>query len=125
MKNLINNPSAPFDATQDKPLRARKCVSHEEMKLLTEDQVNEYMLELSDKWEALENPPVLISAKYKFADFIEAMKFVNKVAELAEKEGHHPDITIHYNKVEITLWSHFINGLSINDFIVAAKIDNI
>jgi 4a-hydroxytetrahydrobiopterin dehydratase len=55
----------------------------------------------------------------------QAMKFVNQVAELAEKEGHHPDIAIHYNKVEIILWTHFVKGLSINDFILAVKIDNL
>ena len=103
----------------------QKILSHEEMKILDADKVDEYMQELNDRWEALENPPIMIRAKYKFPDFVEAMKFVNKVADIAEKEGHHPDITIHYNKVEITLWSHFINGLSVNDFIVAVKIDNI
>ena len=51
------------------------------------------------------------------------MKFVNRVADLAEDEGHHPDIIISYNKVEIILWTHAIGGLSTNDFILAAKID--
>ena len=66
-----------------------------------------------------------ISKTFKFADFKEAMKFVNKVADLAENEGHHPDINISYNKVEIILWTHAIGGLSTNDFIVAAKIDQL
>ena len=61
--------------------------------------------------------------KFKFADFKEAMVFVNAVAAIAEGEGHHPDIIISYNKVEITLFTHAIQGLSINDFIVASKID--
>lgn len=63
--------------------------------------------------------------KFKFKNFVEAMKFINKVAEIAENEGHHPDFSVHYNKVEIELFTHAINGLSENDFIVAAKIDNI
>ena len=63
--------------------------------------------------------------KFKFKNFVEAMKFVNAVAEIAEQEGHHPDFAVHYNKVEIELFTHAIKGLSENDFIVAAKIDRI
>ena len=64
-----------------------------------------------------------IFKEYKFKDFIGAMNFVDKVAELAEEEGHHPDIHINYNKVLLELWTHAIGGLSENDFILAAKID--
>ena len=60
--------------------------------------------------------------KFKFRNFSEAMKFVNSIAEIAEQEGHHPDFCVHYDKVEIEIWTHAINGLSENDFIVAAKI---
>ena len=63
--------------------------------------------------------------QFKFRNFKEAIAFVNKVAEIAEKEGHHPDIKISYNKVSIKLFTHSIKGLSENDFIVAAKIDRI
>ncbi|MBP7006666.1 MAG: 4a-hydroxytetrahydrobiopterin dehydratase [Candidatus Pacebacteria bacterium] len=66
-----------------------------------------------------------ISKDYKFKDFVEAMAFVNKVADVAESEGHHPDIQISYNKVHIDLTTHAIKGLSENDFIVASKIDKI
>src|SRR3989344_1430799 len=104
-------------------LANQKCVSHEGMKVLLQEEISEYLTQVSDQWESVENPPMMIRARYKFEDFVGAMKFVNKVADIAEKEGHHPDITIHYNKVEIILWSHFVNGLSINDFIIAAKID--
>ncbi len=62
---------------------------------------------------------------FRFRNFKEAIKFVNSLAELAESEGHHPEICIHYNKVETELWTHAIKGLSENDFIMAAKIDNI
>lgn len=51
------------------------------------------------------------------------MDFVNKVARIAQSEGHHPDIHIFYSKVIIELWTHAIGGLSENDFILAAKID--
>lgn len=64
-----------------------------------------------------------LSRTYHFTDFPEAMRFVNSVAELAEAEGHHPDIAISYSTVTLTLTTHAIGGLSENDFILAAKID--
>ncbi len=62
---------------------------------------------------------------FKFKNFAEAINFVNSTAKIAEDEGHHPDISIHYNKVELDLCTHAIKGLSDNDFILAAKIDRI
>jgi 4a-hydroxytetrahydrobiopterin dehydratase len=67
-----------------------------------------------------------IQRDFKFKNFKEAVAFVNKVAELAEHEGHHPNILLHsWNKVRLTLYTHAIGGLSENDFIVAAKINEI
>lgn len=66
-----------------------------------------------------------ISRKFGFKTFKTAMKFVNRVADLAEEEGHHPDFAIHYNEVELLLWTHKIGGLHENDFILAAKIDKL
>jgi len=67
-----------------------------------------------------------IHKEYIHPDFKKAMLFVNAVAMVAEEEGHHPDILIFgYNKVKITLFTHAINGLSENDFIMAAKIDEL
>src|SRR3989338_4781094 len=67
-----------------------------------------------------------IAKEFKFKDFKEVMVFVNKVAELSESEGHHPDIFIHgWNKVRFELSTHAIGGLSENDFIMAVKIDDI
>lgn len=63
--------------------------------------------------------------KLKFKDFVQAMEFVNAMADLAEEEGHHPDFTVHYNEVEISIWTHAVNGLTENDFILAAKIDSL
>jgi len=59
----------------------------------------------------------------RFVDFVSAMAFVAKIAELAEAEGHHPDFCVHYNRVDVTLWTHAAGGLTENDFILAAKID--
>ena len=66
-----------------------------------------------------------IYKEYKFSGFKEAMNFTNKVAAIAESEGHHPDFAILYNRVIINLTTHAIGGLSENDFIMAAKIDQI
>lgn len=74
-------------------------------------------------WEILENKK--IKQQFQFKNFKEAMHFVNQVAEIAETEQHHPDIYIFYNKVIIELWTHFIDGLTENDFIMAAKIESI
>lgn len=66
-----------------------------------------------------------LQRSFEFRDFLEAMKFVNRVAEVAEQEGHHPDFAIHWNKVELTLWTHKIGGLHENDFILAAKVNRL
>lgn len=58
-------------------------------------------------------------------DFVAAMAFVNAMATLAEAEGHHPDFCVHYRRVDVTVWTHAIDGLSENDFILAAKIDTL
>lgn len=65
-----------------------------------------------------------ISRDFEFKDFKTAMAFVNKVADIAEGEGHHPDIHIWWNKVRLDLSTHAIKGLSTNDFILAAKIND-
>lgn len=66
-----------------------------------------------------------MSKSFKFKDFAEALAFTNKVGVIAEAEGHHPDIALSWGKVGISLTTHAISGLSVNDFIVAAKIDAI
>ena len=73
----------------------------------------------------LEAGATRLTRAFEFADFLGAMRFVNSVAEIAEAEGHHPDIAIHWNKVDLVLWTHKIGGLHENDFILAAKIDRL
>ena len=73
--------------------------------------------------DAAAGKPPAITKRYDFADFLTAMAFVDKMAALAEAEGHHPDFCVHYNRVDFTVWTHAIGGLSENDFILAAKID--
>ena len=61
--------------------------------------------------------------RFEFKDFMDAIAFVNRVAEIAEAEDHHPSITIDYKRVTFTIWTHAIDDLSENDFILASKID--
>lgn len=84
-------------------------------------KAKEMLLHLN-AWKLIENAGKL-EKEFKFGDFKGAVAFVNKVAEVAESEKHHPDIGVRYNRVTLTLYTHKINGLHENDFILAAKID--
>jgi 4a-hydroxytetrahydrobiopterin dehydratase len=66
-----------------------------------------------------------LQKSYRFKDFREAQAFVNRVGDLAEEQGHHPDICFGWGQAEITIWTHKIDGLTESDFILAAKIDEI
>lgn len=103
-------------------LTQMKCQACEGwMKPFTKEQYEPYLKQI-DGWDVLEE--VKIKKEYKFSDFAQALAFVNKVGRIAEKENHHPNIYLYgWNKVRITLTTHAINGLSSNDFIMAAKID--
>lgn len=72
-------------------------------------------------WKVEKNKKIV--RVFVFKDFVQALKFVNQVGKIAEAEGHHPDIEIHWNKVTLTLWTHAIGGLSTNDFIMGRKIN--
>ena len=94
---------------------------------LTEEEVSHHMHSLKD-WQLMRYdnvPQDFIYRKIKFKNFLTAMLFVNAVAELAESEGHHPDIEIKYNYVALSIYTHAVRALSINDFILAAKIDKL
>lgn len=82
------------------------------------------LLEKVNPWGVSEDK--MIYKEFKFRNFKEALEFVNKVGEIAEKENHHPNIYLHnWNKVKIELTTHNIKGLSENDFILASKIDRL
>src|SRR5579871_4989206 len=66
-----------------------------------------------------------LTKTYKFPDFRQALAFVNKAGDVAEEQGHHPNICFTWGKVEITIYTHAINGLTESDFILAAKIDRL
>ncbi|MBI4084914.1 MAG: 4a-hydroxytetrahydrobiopterin dehydratase [Candidatus Liptonbacteria bacterium] len=113
-------------------LSEKKCVACEGGVLpLGENEIKVYLSQVKDGWQVVDLSASLgasnkkIQKEFKFEDFKKAMEFVNKVADIAEEESHHPDIYIFYNMVKIELWTHAVNGLSENDFILAAKIDKI
>ena len=64
-----------------------------------------------------------LGKQFKFKDFRLLMEFVNRMADVAEGEGHHPDFTVHYNQLDVSIWTHAVAGLTESDFILAAKID--
>ena len=89
------------------------------------DKLTEIYAQLADpaQWNIV-NEHHLVRA-YKFPDFKSALAFVNRVGEVAEEQGHHPDILLGWGKVEITTWTHAVDGLTESDFILAAKIDRL
>lgn len=97
----------------------KKTCKQDEVKALSDVEVKRLLLEVP-QW-LLKNKT--IEREFKFKDFKAAMKFVNKVAVLAEAEDHHPDICIFYNKVQLTLSTHKVGGLSCKDFILGARIN--
>ncbi len=84
------------------------------------DEIKQFLAEL-DGWEVVNDHHLLKT--YAFKDFREALAFVNRVGQLSEAQGHHPDICFGWGRCEITIWTHKIDGLTESDFILAAKID--
>lgn len=89
------------------------------MERMTESEI-EAALKTSTEWAPLGDT---IQRTYQFADFVTSMKFVRAVADLAEKDQHHPDILIRYNKVTLTLSTHDAGGVTVKDFELARKCD--
>ena len=92
-------------------------VSEQELKTLLKD--------IPD-WEPIARDGVLMLKRaFKFKNFREAQAFTNAVGDLAESEGHHPEITLEFGRVTVVWWTHKINGLHRNDFIMAARTDGL
>lgn len=89
------------------------------------DRIAIYKLlsEIGGGWDI--NKSMHLYKEYKFNDFMSPMRFANKVAEIAEAEGHHPNLSISWGMLTVEIWTHKINGLTESDFILAAKIDAI
>lgn len=89
------------------------------------DHAKRQLLELNSDWELVDSGKK-ITRKFKLKNFVEAVRLINAVADLAEREQHHPDLHLTgYRHVSVDLTTHAIDGLSENDFIVAAKIDSL
>ena len=91
------------------------AVKGEELKQLQE--------RLNNGWQVLNEQK--LEKEFKFPDFQHALKFVNRVGEIAEEQGHHPDIYFTYGQAKIQIWTHSVKGLTENDFILAAKISEL
>jgi 4a-hydroxytetrahydrobiopterin dehydratase len=89
---------------------------------LTADQIGPLLAEVPD-WRVIDNHH--IERGFDFPDFRTALDFVNRVGEIAEQQGHHPDCHLGWGRVQVTIWTHKINALTESDFILAAKIDRI
>jgi 4a-hydroxytetrahydrobiopterin dehydratase len=88
----------------------------------------EEMVKQTPGWRLMQDAKkgqLSVGRDFEFKDFKEAMAFVNRVADIAEGEGHHPDIYIFYNVVKLQLSTHAVSGLSENDFILAAKVNQL
>ena len=103
-----------------------KCTAcHKGAPTVTEAEIAELHPQIPT-WEIVERDGIKRLEKvYKFDNFVDALAFTNKVGELAEEEGHHPAILTEWGKVTVTWWTHKIRGLHRNDFIMAAKTDQL
>lgn len=90
------------------------------MKTLTKEEIDQLLKE-APEWKLKDGK---LTREWTFPDFVGSMKFVNKVAELAEAAGHHPDIEIHYNRVRLDLESHDAGGLTMRDRALATAINH-
>jgi 4a-hydroxytetrahydrobiopterin dehydratase len=105
-------------------LSEKKCVPCEGgVPVIKGDEIEDYTCQLKMDWDVVDE--IKIRKEFVFPDFVTAMDFANRVGDIAEEEGHHPDLHIYYGKVIVELWTHAIGGLSENDFIVAARINQI
>lgn len=90
---------------------------------LTREEFSVYLPQVSE-WQVVEDTSLV--RLFVLKNFVQAVDFINKIAQIAESEGHHPDLLLHdYKKVKVTLSTHAIQGLSVNDFVLAVKIDEV
>src|SRR3989338_4304337 len=107
----------------EKPLSKQKCVPCEGGVPPLKGKLLKKFSSKVKSWSVVKQHE--IEKQFKFKNFADALKFVNKIGAIAEQQGHHPDIFLAWGKVKITLFTRSIGGLSTNDFIMAARIDEI
>lgn len=104
-------------------LKTKKCEPCKGIPPLTPEQYQPLLGQVNG-WSVVDDKQIFRDIKFK--NFSEALEFVNKLGAAAEQEQHHPDILLYgWNKVKVTYWTHDIGGLSMNDFIMAAKTDEL
>ena len=92
---------------------------------MTDTEIDKLHPQVPD-WKVIQRDDIKrLERQFKFKDFAEALKFTNKVGQLAETEDHHPSLLTEWGKVTVTWWTHKIKGLHSNDFIMAAKTDRL
>lgn len=105
-------------------LSKKKCIPCEGgIPPLTGQEIENYLPLISDGWTVIDNSK--LSKEFFFVNYTHTIEFVNKVADIANQEGHHPVLHVYFGRSVVELWTHSISGLSENDFILAAKIDKI
>jgi 4a-hydroxytetrahydrobiopterin dehydratase len=120
--SLENRPTVILERTKmTTELKDKKCEPCEKgIEPLQGTALQELAAQLPGGWRVTGGKR--LEKEYSFRNFREALAFTNRVGEIAEQEGHHPDINLTWGKVELKLSTHSIGGLSENDFILAAKI---
>ena len=104
-------------------LTRKQCIPCRGMPPLSAADIDRLSMELGGDWHVVESHH--LEKCWKFKNFREALDFTNRVGELAECEEHHPDVFLAWGKVKLTLYTHKIDGLTENDFILAAKIEEL
>lgn len=118
LEKVINEPE--IKSIEDSPLN---CIQNEEQFVLLQDNmINELLLKYQN-WDLYDNNKII--RNYKFQDSLSAKYFVDMINTIAEEQKHHPEITLNFNKVKVALTTHFVNGLTKNDFIMAKIIDEL
>ena len=108
-------------------LANKKCIPCEgDIPPFDVSEIHKYLKKV-DGWDVKKNKDesFFIEKEFKFKNFLESQNFVNKVGEIAEREGHHPDISFGWGYAKIKIFTHAIKGLAESDFVLAAKIDKI
>jgi 4a-hydroxytetrahydrobiopterin dehydratase len=104
-----------------KEMKCEPCTGNEEP--LKGEQVEKLSGQLKNDWKVIDGKK--IRHRFPFENFKRSMAFAQEVAQIAENQGHHPELCVHYKSVDVELSTHAIGGLSENDFIMAAKIDEL
>ena len=106
-------------------LHERHCLPCNAQAQLNEETARSFLLQLHEAWKIDTTEPACIRRRFRFKDFRQTMAFVNAVAEIAHQENHHPSLHVRFNTCAVCFTTHSCRGLSQNDFICAAKVDQL